>query len=374
MTVERSTSRVDSPIDPSCRSLVVVCPSWVGDTVMATPVLRALRQHRPEMRSTGIMRPGLSEVLAGCPWLDAMIEVNNRGLFGPSRAARAIRQTGADVAMLLPNSFRSALSVRLSHIGRRIGYARDGRTRLLTHSIRPQAGGPIAMIEYYRRLGEFALGIDSIDPSVEIFLTDEQQRAAARLLEDVNDRFIVLNPGANKRAKRWPAERFAQAAASIAQRFDCDVAVSGAPSEATLVEEVVDAGRAHGIDFTNLINRGIGLGSLKGVLQRAALLITNDTGPRHLALALATPVTSLFGPTDYRWTTVPSGREHIVLAEPFLPHRLIADDYPGQCAIDRIAVSDVVHAASHLLSDPTVKEVGTSAQEADQSVTEAETC
>ena len=85
------------------------------------------------------------------------------------------------------------------------------------------------------------------------------------------------------------------------------------------------------------------------VIRRAALLITNAPGPRHIAAALGTPVVSLFGPTDHRWTTINCPHERMVLADPFLPEALIADQHPKRCAIDRIAVADVLAAARQLL-------------------------
>ena len=99
----------------------------------------------------------------------------------------------------------------------------------------------------------------------------------------------------------------------------------------------------------HLCARGLTLGSLKAVLRRAALLITNDTGPRHIAAALGTPIVALYGPTDHRWTTLQAARERSVLAEPFLPEELVADRHPKACAIEKIAVEDVVHASLSLL-------------------------
>ena len=93
------------------------------------------------------------------------------------------------------------------------------------------------------------------------------------------------------------------------------------------------------------------LSSLKAVIQRAAVLITNDTGPRHIAAALGTPVVTLFGPTDHRWTTLCGVRERILLAEPFLPEELVADRHPKSCAIEKISVQDVVAAVDGLLKD-----------------------
>jgi len=125
--------------------------------------------------------------------------------------------------------------------------------------------------------------------------------------------------------------------------------VSGSPGERDLAGEVVQAARW---PVVNLVDRGVALGALKAVVARCALMITNDTGPRHVAAALGRPVVTLFGPTDHRWTTINHRRERILLAEPFLPESSIADRHASFCAIDRISVGDVLASAKSLLDDP----------------------
>jgi len=124
--------------------------------------------------------------------------------------------------------------------------------------------------------------------------------------------------------------------------------ITGSPGEREVLTSVHRAAKTPLIDLSE---RGVTLGSLKAVIQRAALVITNDTGPRHIAAALGTPVVTLFGPTDHRWTTLHDVRERILLAEPFLPEELVADRFPRACAIEKIAVGDVVVAAESLLTE-----------------------
>jgi len=102
--------------------------------------------------------------------------------------------------------------------------------------------------------------------------------------------------------------------------------------------------------LVNLVDRDLNLGNLKAIVQRAALMITNDTGPRHIAAALGTPLITLFGPTDHRWTTINCPYERIILAQPFLPEEQIADQQPAACRIDRISVSDVAARVRDLLT------------------------
>jgi heptosyltransferase II len=334
---------------------VVFLPSWVGDAVMATPALRALRGELPETWLLGVMRPGLDELLAGTPWLNEMLVDDLRGLLGPWRVARQIRRFEPQMGVLLPNSFRSALALRLSGTPVRAGYNRDGRGMLLTHRITPpDRARPLPAVRYYIDLMSAALGTSDIDPRLELATTDEERQAADALLHDLNGPYVLLNPGANRADKRWPAERFAAVGDALAKRHGLHVVVNASPRERDVAERIIAASRVGGA--ANLAERGVTLGSLKAVIERAAILITNDTGPRHIAAALGTPVVTLFGPTDHRWTTLPlshAAKERIVLAEPFLPEELMADRHERVCRIDRIAASDVLAAAESLLTTTT---------------------
>jgi heptosyltransferase-2 len=340
---------IEGPLSDRVKRLAIVCPSWVGDTVMATPVLRLARQRLPDAEIVVVVRPGLDALLEGTPWVDRMLAVDMRGVAGLLGATRRLRGYKSEAALLLPNSFRSALAVRLSGIGIRVGYDRDLRGSLLTHRVNiDRSERPIPLIEYYRRLCRSAFGFEEMDCQPALFVTQQQAESADSLLQDVKGPFVLLNPGGNKPPKRWPAERFAAVADALRERRGLSACVSGSPAEHSLVRQVVESAAS---PITNLAARGLTLGTLKAIMQRAALLITNDTGPRHIAAALGTPVVSLFGPTDHRWTTWPSARERILLAEPFLPGQLVADDHPKSCSIERISVADVVFAAERLLED-----------------------
>jgi heptosyltransferase-2 len=348
MSLEPGVATSDPPIPPEARRIAVIAPSWVGDAVMATPVLRAMKVHRPAARLMVLARPALAPLLQGLSWIDELGVVDMRGALGAIAAARVLRGVRSEAIVLLPNSFRSGAAAWLSRAPRRIGYRRDGRGPLLTHGLRAaRSTSPLPTRDDYLRLGEFALGAAIPDHRMELAVTAEELAEADRLLAGVARPFVLLNPGGVKPAKRWPAARFAEVADALARTHGMAAAVTGSPDERPVTAAVSAAARGSVID---LAARGISLGSLKGVIRRAALLVTNDTGPRHIAAALGTPVISLFGPTDHRWTTIDCPHERILLAEPFLPESLIADRHPRICAIDRITVGDVLSAAQALLS------------------------
>lgn len=333
-------------IDPAAERVLIIMPSWVGDVVMATPVLRLLRAQRPEAKIIALMRPGLDALLNGLETIDEMIVDDMRGIVGVFLAASRIRAHSPNVGLLLPNSFRSALVLRLARVPVRIGYGRDRRRFLLTHAI--TAGdihSPRPMVGYYLDLAAAALETSLPgQPRLELAVTEADHAEGERLLHDVDGSFVLLNPGANKEAKRWPAERFGEVGTRLANELNVRIVVTGSPKERGVVERVIALCDTSSPPI-NLVERGVTLGSLKAVVQRASLLITNDTGPRHIAAALGTPIVSLFGPTDHRWTVLPGVCERMLLAEPFLPEQMVADQYPQACEITRIAVGDVVAAA-----------------------------
>lgn len=345
---------------PRPRRLLVVLPSWVGDAVMATPTLRALREGFPGAFIGGLVRPGIDQVLAGTAFIDEFHVERAAGVMGPKHAAAKVRPRRYDAALLLTNSFSTALTTRIAGIPRRIGYDRDGRGLLLTDRLAAPkrddgSWAPVPAVRYYFDLARRFLlpggglnGHGGLEPGLmELGIAPEQEQLAEQVLQRAgiapSDTFIVLNPGGNNPAKRWPTDRFAEIARRVEKR-GIRVLVNAAPAEAELANEI-----CAGSGGVSLATLGGTLGSLKGIVRRARLMITNDTGPRHIAAAFGVPVISLFGPTDHRWTTIPTrpgAPEVILLADPTLPEEMVADEHPERCRIDRIDVEQVWRATA----------------------------
>jgi heptosyltransferase-2 len=368
----------------------VILPSWLGDTAMATPSLRLLREAYPRSVIVGLGRPGMDDLLAGSDLLDDLLMADKRALLGPALVASRIKRHKFDAALILPNSFSSAMAVSLAGIPLRCGYDRDSRGMLLTHKLEPlrraaphKGFAPVSAVDYYLALTRFMLTVlaggrlpDSVaafHPVMELSTSDGQDRAATDILAAAGvatspgaRRFVLMNPGGNHPAKRWPVERFAAAAHHLISRHDCHVVINGSPGEAPIVALIRDAlVLNHPEDerrVTCLTELGINIGSLKGIVRRASLMVTNDTGPRHMAAAFSVPCVTLFGPTDLRWTTLPDScvfnpepgsplaREVMLVADPTLPPDEVADDHPERCRIDRIPTEAVLVAVDAMLA------------------------
>jgi len=342
--------------------LLVVCPSWLGDCVMATPTLKALRDGLPGAFIGGLVRPGMDEVLAGLPYFDEVHVARSSGVMGPKFVAAKIRPRRYDTTVLLTNSFSTALIVRIAGIPRRIGYDRDARGLLLTDRIAPpqRSDGrrsPVSAVAYYQTLGAHTLGkpvaaVSNCETKLSLFATPAERAAANGILDRAGisptSPRAILNPGGNNAAKRWPVDRFAAIAKHLHDTYGLAIFINGSPGEAELVDDIA---KQAGVPCICLPRLGITIGALKALVNGSALMVTNDTGPRHIAAAFNVPLVSLFGPTDPRWTTIPApGGEAILVADPTLPESEVADDHPERCAIERITLESVREAADKALS------------------------
>lgn len=340
-------------------NIAIFLPNWVGDAVMATPAVRALRDHFPNARLIGVMKPYVAGVLDGAPWLDEQILLDSRGpraLRWPSVAWR-LRQQRPDLSVLLANTFRSALIARLAGARRRIGYRRYGRRLLLTDTLEPvrDADGrlkPSPVIDAYNLLTRTA---GCADPGyrMELFTTADEEGAADVVWQQ--DRLanypevVCLNPGAAfGAAKHWSAEYFAQLAQELVDRRGSGVLVLCGPAERELARHI--AALAHRPGVLSLADQPLSLGLTKACVRRADLLVTTDSGPRHFAAAFGRPVLTLFGPTHIPWTETYYARAvHLQKQVPCGPCQLRVCPLDHRCMTE-LAPAEVFAACSRLLT------------------------
>lgn len=299
------------PFEPE--SILVYSPSWIGDSVMALAALRSLRAHYPAAKLTVLAKPWVEELYQGCEAVDASFRFDAKGAHaGPRgfvRLVRALSRSRFDVAVLFPNAFRAAAVVRAAGIPERWGYGTDGREWLLTRSV-PPAPRPFGrhQTHYYLDLLR-ALGICSTaPPNIGLSTTPSMAERATKLLQTsgwhLGEPLVGLHPGAtNSSAKRWAPERYALVGDRLADELGARVVLLGGPNEVVLAEEIRSRMQKPSLCLAGETS----LGELMGVLESLAILVTNDSGPMHLAAALGVPTVAIFGPTDER-ETGPLGR------------------------------------------------------------------
>ena len=302
------------------KQVAIFLPNWVGDAVMATPTLRALRNfYGRNVRIVGIGKPAVVGVLEGTSWLNETwaFKARSRGPLANRRAiVQRLRREKVDTAILLPNSFTSAAMAWLAGARHRIGYARDGRSTLLTQRLHAPRSGrkwlPIPAIDYYLRLAD-SIGAITLDRHMELALTSQDRGLLQDLYAkwdwtDSHPTVVINNGGAYGGAKLWPTEHVRDLAKELSGNPQLQVLLHCGPDER-------EAANAIETELANPRVRSMGnesalpLGLTKAVLAKASVVISTDSGPRHIAVAFNRPVVSLFGPTEPAWTTTYNVRE-----------------------------------------------------------------
>ncbi len=267
-------------INVNYRKILVFCPNWVGDVVMATPAFNCLRQNFPEARITAVIRKYARGVIDDGPWFDQIIECHDKSLQEFIRLVRSIRRLKPDLAVVLPNSFRSALLARLGSAGQICGYCRNGRTLLLTGGPTPRRSGkgwlPVPMTRYYLEICRWLKLKIPEAPRPRLFFSETLQNRSKKLLERYGiasgDMVIGLNPGAQfGSSKCWPPEYFASLANMISEHWQCKLLLFVGPGEDDLGQSITSLSNGA------IINTGpdrIDLSLLKPLIQRCQLLIT----------------------------------------------------------------------------------------------------
>ncbi len=310
----------------SVRHIVVRGPNWLGDAVMCEPALRGLRRLFPQASLALLVKPAVAELFANYPAIDRILLYEDKGrhagLTGKWTLAGELKRLRFDLAVLFQNAFEAALLASLAGIPRRYGYATDGRSFLLSEPVaRPDRRTLLHQVHYYWDLLK-PLGLTGEPPQPELFLSSEEEQSMTKRLAKAGiaagDTVIGINPGSTYGgAKRWLPDRFADSAERLCRRLNesggrrASVVILGAKGEERLGREIA----AHLSAPSAVLSGATTIRELMAAVKRCAVLVTNDTGPMHVASAFRVPVVAIFGPTDWR-TTSPSGAGHALVRHP----------------------------------------------------------
>ena len=336
-------------------------PNWLGDAVMCEPALRGLRGLFPDAQVTLLVKPAVADLFVGHPAVTRLltydIKGRHAGFSGKWALAKQLRRQGFDLAVLFQNAFEAAFLTFLARVPRRYGYATDGRSLLLSDPVAvPDPRMLIHQVRYYWDLLK-PLGLTGDPPVPElVVLPEEEQAMVGRCAQGgltPTDIVVGINPGSTYGdAKRWLPERFAEVTERLCRTIhkspgqQVSVVIFGAKGEEHLGQEI-----AARLSSRSLVLSGATtIRELMAAVKRCSLLLTNDTGPMHIASAFKVPVVAVFGPTDWR-TTSPFGGAHAIVREP-------VDCAPcllRECPIDhrcmtRVTVDQVYEAATKQLT------------------------
>lgn len=330
--------------------ILVRSTNWIGDAVMTTPALKAVRETFPDARITVVANPLVAQLFEFHPDCDEVIEYDRQGrhagLTGFLRFVATLRGRKFDCAILFQNAIEAALMAFLAGVPNRAGFITDGRSLLLNYPV------PISETERALHHTDYYLhmlaqcGVTTTGKQQTLALRPDEIRWAAETFPQ--GRFVVINPGAAYgSAKRWVPERFAEVADCLVSRYGLSVVLSGGPGEIEIGADIAKAMRS---PHQNVIGK-TSVRQMMALLAASSLMITNDSGPMHVAAAFGVPMVAIFGPTDHT-TTSPWGTRtqivrHAVECSPCMLR---------QCPIDhrcmqRVTVEDVLSAAAALLGD-----------------------
>lgn len=328
------------------KAILALAPNWIGDAAMCTPALRALHRRWPNARLIVAGRASVCALLEGLPWISGLHAIPAQATLQQMRAAAALCSPGRrGLCVVFPHSFRAALFAWLTRAGTRLGHARGGRTWLLTESVQPHMeAGRIAPVYMAREYLDLIAGLGCTDDGQGLELAADADELA-RLHRHVEGKgpLVTIAPGAAfGPSKCWPAARYAAVIDRLTTDFGARCLLVTGPGEEATRQAVLDAVKTRVFEPPG----GPSVARLKAAIALSDLLVGNDSGPRHIAVAFKKPVVCIMGPTSPRYSTGPWERGQIL--------RVAVDCGPCQkpvCRTDhrcmtRITPEDVLAAAA----------------------------
>lgn len=281
--------------------ILVISPNWIGDAVMAQPLLRAIKERYPD-RPIDVLAPAwvapvwhaiteVAEVIE-TPFRHGALQLKERRKF-----AKMLQQRGYQTAYILPNTLKFALIPWLAKIPERVGYKGEMRYGLINIMHYDDRQHPRPMKSFYAALAhEPVNGTVPVASDPAMFISKEQKQDSLKSVGlSADAKIVAIAPGAEfGPAKRWPASHFSDLARQIQQRWpDAEILLLGSQKDRSICEEIATgAPGVHNLAGVTTLSTAIGL------LANAKALVTNDSGLMHVACALGRPVVAIYGPTD----------------------------------------------------------------------------
>lgn len=337
--------------------VVVRGTNWVGDSVMSVPALRALRRVLPKAEITLVLRPSAKGLFVDADFIDDLLVYDRRNAFSVFSQIGAWRRKQFDLALLFQNAFEAALIPFLAGVPLRVGYATEARHPMLTHPVAlPDWRSSRHEVFYYlylvTALEQLLYGTSTIcetDPDASLDISESRRLEASQILESYGlteeQNIVAICPGSiNSRAKRWPTESFACLADRLLEERR-QVVIIGSKDEEEVTRDVTNRMQQKPVVLTGKTS----IGQLTAILSLVDLLVTNDTGPAHIAASLGRPTLVIFGPTNPLTTRPLSGQAEIIRHPPDCAPCMLRDCPIDHRCMTAITVDEVVERSRALL-------------------------
>ena len=335
------------------RRILIRAVNWVGDAVMTTPAISAVRESFPGAQITLLANPLVAPLFSPHSAVDRVMTFDRNGrhsgIAGRFRLAGELCKQDFELAIILPNSFDSAIAPFLAGIPARLGKSSDGRSFLLTGRYHPQTTGTCGHeVAYYLDLLRF-FDISGQATAPQLMITAEEERETSALLADHGiqaDEFLIgINPGAAYgSAKRWYPDRFAETARQLAAKWSAKVVIFGGSGETDIASDIEQQLEGRCLNLAGATS----VRQLMALIKRCNFFVTNDSGPMHIAAALDVPLVAIFGATDHTGTAPYTDKAVIVRKDcDCAPCKLRECPTDHRC-MTSVSADDVVAAAMQL--------------------------
>lgn len=282
------------------RNVLIIKLRYIGDVLLATPTVRALKAARPDVRITMMVNRGTEDVLSGNPDLDEIMVLDKGSLGAQSRLIAGLRHRQFDTVIDLTDGDRSAFLSLISGAPVRIGFNDEQRWRGHYYTkIVPSVPGTRHRID--RDLEALKpLGIQAGSKDPQLWLTPEEEKSADELLDQLgvqrSQRMMILQPSARYWFKAWPPDRYAELADRLTSQCGCQVLIGGSDQDVDLAQQIRQTAKSNPVIMAGCTT----IKQFSAIAKKSALFVGSDSGAMHMASAVGTPVVALFGPSNPR--------------------------------------------------------------------------
>ena len=282
------------------QKILIIKLRYIGDVLLATPTVRAIKAARPDVRVTMLVNRGTEDVLTGNPDIDETVVLDKGSLAAQSRLVAGLRGRRFDTVIDLTDGDRSAFLSWISGASVRIGFNDDHRWRgkYYTQVVQSLPGEQHRIDRDLEALKPLNIQAGSKDP--QLWLTPEEMNNADQLLDQLgvqrSQPIVVLQPGARYWFKAWPPERFAELADQLVSQYGCQVLIGGSDQDIDLAQQIRQMAKSNPLIMAGRTT----IKQFAAIAKKSALFVGSDSGAMHIASAVGTPVVALFGPSNLR--------------------------------------------------------------------------